>query len=100
MGMFSKRQPGRGGSTSSSLTAAERQNQGSVAALETGVYDDTPRPFITWRVVAMGILVSMGGLIFGKPKLLSRTLRMIVTNRDVGYDTGEVDRYPIHGALS
>lgn len=31
----------------------------------SGAYDDTPVKFLTVRSMAMGILVSMGGFIFG-----------------------------------
>lgn len=32
---------------------------------EAGVYDDSPVKFLSMRSFAMGILVSMGGFIFG-----------------------------------
>ena len=32
---------------------------------ETGLYNDTPVRFLTPRSLAMGVLVSMGGFIFG-----------------------------------
>ena len=32
---------------------------------ETGVYNNTPVRFLTPRSLAMGVLVSMGGFIFG-----------------------------------
>lgn len=32
---------------------------------EAGVYDDSPVQFLSMRSLAMGVLVSMGGFIFG-----------------------------------
>ena len=32
---------------------------------EAGVYDDSPVKFLSMRSLAMGVLVSMGGFIFG-----------------------------------
>ena len=32
---------------------------------ETGVYDESPVQFLSVRSLAMGVLVSMGGFIFG-----------------------------------
>ena len=32
---------------------------------ETGVYDESPVQFLSVRTLAMGVLVSMGGFIFG-----------------------------------
>ena len=55
----------RGTSTSSSITAADRGNHPALPTVENGEYDRSAPPLITWRVFAMGILVSMGGLIFG-----------------------------------
>ena len=43
--------------------AATRPSADSV--MEKGAYDNSPHPFLTWRTLVMGILVSMGGLIFG-----------------------------------
>ncbi len=54
-------------SPSSSLTQ-EKETQvpaPDILDRDPAEYDDTPYPLITWRVVVMGILVSMGGLIFG-----------------------------------
>ncbi|MCJ1394131.1 hexose transporter hxt1 [Xylographa bjoerkii] len=64
----------RGLSTSSSVTAAERGNNPPFPTVGNGEYDRSVPPLITWRVFAMGILVSMGGLIFG-------------------YDTGEISGF-------
>ncbi len=33
--------------------------------VEAGRYDDAPTPLLTWRMLVLGLLVSMGGLIFG-----------------------------------
>lgn len=35
------------------------------AEVEAGRYDDAPTPLLTWRMFVLGVLVSMGGLIFG-----------------------------------
>ena len=32
---------------------------------EDGGYEHSPTPLLTWRMFVMGVLVSMGGLIFG-----------------------------------
>lgn len=53
-------------SPSSVLTAPDKEAQ--VLAPMSGDaqhYDDSPFPLATWRTIVMGILVSMGGIIFG-----------------------------------
>ena len=35
------------------------------AVVESGLYDESPFPRLTWRTSMMALLVSMGGLIFG-----------------------------------
>ena len=58
--------------SSPATTLAEQQAGGAAmrpggrdAEKNAGEYDDPPIKFITFRVIMMGVLVSMGGLIFG-----------------------------------
>lgn len=66
MGFLTRHRDREDGSPTSSVTAAEPQPRSSAPALESGKGDNAPHPLITWRVFAMGVLVSMGGLIFGE----------------------------------
>ncbi|KAG8527880.1 uncharacterized protein KY384_006796 [Bacidia gigantensis] len=56
----------------SSLSSTEKATKGSTdpasphdRRTSSQAYIDTPFPLVTWRVIVLGTLVSMGGLIFG-----------------------------------
>ena len=66
MGVFHRSQ----GSAPSSLSEDREsqvptRTQAPLHGEKAGDYDDSPYPVMTWRVALMGVLVSMGGLIFG-----------------------------------
>lgn len=56
---MSERLEGKGADGASKETL--RQSSG----IEDGGYDVSPTPLLTWRMFTLGVLASMGGLIFG-----------------------------------
>lgn len=63
MGVLSRRS--KESSPSSLDEEKESQIAGPTIAGDADQYNDSPYPLLTWRTIVMGILVSMGGLIFG-----------------------------------
>lgn len=58
---LSKLQPSAQDNSQSSTPARSDSN----AEKDTGIIDDSPVKYLTWRSFMLGICVSMGGFIFG-----------------------------------
>ena len=68
MGLLSRRKEPASTSSVSSSHGKEAQVPTATSTTAKGDalhYDDSPYPLFTWRTFIMGVLVSMGGLIFG-----------------------------------
>lgn len=59
--------------------------------IKDGAYDVSPTPLLTWRMFVLGVLASMGGLIFGvdssKPSIIERL------SDHEQYDTGQISGF-------
>ena len=64
MGLFQRPKHAEHNDTPDGSMAADRQLP-SDSEKDSGGYDDSPVQFLTVRSLLMGVLVSMGGFIFG-----------------------------------
>ena len=64
MGLFQQPKHAENGTLSDDNGVAKTQGAPDIGK-ENGGYDDTPVQFLTIRSLLMGVLVSMGGFIFG-----------------------------------
>lgn len=70
---------------------ALRPSRGVEDAIEDGAYDVSPTPLLTWRMFTLGLLASMGGLIFGV--LFSQLSTVQIMSDGEQYDTGQISGF-------
>lgn len=59
--------------------------------IKDGGYDVSPTPLLTWRMFILGVLASMGGLIFGV--LFSKHSTIEAMSNSEQYDTGQISGF-------